>query len=511
MKINKAQTATEYLIILAVVIVIALIVIGVLGGIPSIGGGVSKTTADAVLSSQKVGITGYAISDSDTDIRFQNNAPEKIRIDSISVGGLPRQICTDSGKVTLKPGERLKTRIGYSSNLDKINAEVQISYTNLDNNAQYTISNNDAKLMGDTSGSEFITPEGVNVWNYTYVGNTFDDGYSATVDSCGNVFIIGRIDIMGVDRDFNPYPYPNSLFINKFDRFGNLIFSKKYDSKVPSGADVDTSGNLYVTYTMSNGLYIEKFDPAGNSIWNASWSNGLSPSVGGISINADNEVFVASIIFPEEDLLLLKYNSSGSLKFNLTFDYSEYITARSINIDENNYIYVIGRIHDAGNINNFFLAKFDSSGDEIWNKSWGSNSQHDLYGVDMDSSNNLYVVGSYTGDGSDFYLAKLNSAGDIQWENSFGYSGNDYFRSVLLGKDGNIYAGGSSANPPDGIGGNDLVLFSFDSSGNELWNFTTGSIDSDYLTSANGLGADGFGNIYFSATSDNYISVYAIS
>ena len=31
---NKAQTATEYLIILAVVIIIALIVVGVMGGIP---------------------------------------------------------------------------------------------------------------------------------------------------------------------------------------------------------------------------------------------------------------------------------------------------------------------------------------------------------------------------------------------------------------------------------------------------------------------------------------------
>jgi uncharacterized protein (UPF0333 family) len=35
---KKAQTSTEYLIILAVVIVIALIVVGVMGGIPSLGG-----------------------------------------------------------------------------------------------------------------------------------------------------------------------------------------------------------------------------------------------------------------------------------------------------------------------------------------------------------------------------------------------------------------------------------------------------------------------------------------
>ena len=45
MLFKKSQTATEYLIILSIVIVIALVVISVLGGIPSIGIGASKNTA----------------------------------------------------------------------------------------------------------------------------------------------------------------------------------------------------------------------------------------------------------------------------------------------------------------------------------------------------------------------------------------------------------------------------------------------------------------------------------
>ena len=39
---KRSQTATEYLIILAVVIVIAIVVVSVLGGIPRLGDGSSQ-------------------------------------------------------------------------------------------------------------------------------------------------------------------------------------------------------------------------------------------------------------------------------------------------------------------------------------------------------------------------------------------------------------------------------------------------------------------------------------
>lgn len=44
---NRGQGTTEYLIILAIVIVIALVVVGVLGGFPSIGTGISQGQSKA--------------------------------------------------------------------------------------------------------------------------------------------------------------------------------------------------------------------------------------------------------------------------------------------------------------------------------------------------------------------------------------------------------------------------------------------------------------------------------
>ena len=60
-KSKHAQTATEYLIILAVVIIIALIVVGVLGGIPGIGAG--DKVKLTVLATEEVGLTHSAFTD----------------------------------------------------------------------------------------------------------------------------------------------------------------------------------------------------------------------------------------------------------------------------------------------------------------------------------------------------------------------------------------------------------------------------------------------------------------
>lgn len=60
----KSQTATEYLIILAVVIVISLIVIGVLGGIPSIGGGSLKNAKITEIKNRKIGVDSFFVNES---------------------------------------------------------------------------------------------------------------------------------------------------------------------------------------------------------------------------------------------------------------------------------------------------------------------------------------------------------------------------------------------------------------------------------------------------------------
>ncbi len=59
---KRGQAAIEYLIILAVVVIIALIVIGVIGGFPGMTRGVSERDSASYWAGADVGITRYFIS-----------------------------------------------------------------------------------------------------------------------------------------------------------------------------------------------------------------------------------------------------------------------------------------------------------------------------------------------------------------------------------------------------------------------------------------------------------------
>jgi len=84
----KSQTATEYLVITAVVIIIALIVVGVLGGIPGLGSITGDRAQRAELATLQLGITDYAITEEKTIFTINNNMQRRASIDRISIGSI---------------------------------------------------------------------------------------------------------------------------------------------------------------------------------------------------------------------------------------------------------------------------------------------------------------------------------------------------------------------------------------------------------------------------------------
>ena len=143
---KKGQGATEYLIILAVVIVIALIVVGVLGGIPGIGSNSQAQAARLYWESQDVAISDYFLS-AGTDLltlTVRNNVEDTITVQSITVGGT-----SNSTDLTLNPGETGTYVISKNcaNQGDPFEYEVEVTYNNVAQNANYTFTGS-SKILG---------------------------------------------------------------------------------------------------------------------------------------------------------------------------------------------------------------------------------------------------------------------------------------------------------------------------------------------------------------------------
>ena len=84
----RGQAATEYLIILAVVVIIALIVVGVLGAFPALSSGVTKQQSEAYWLNAEVGmLSNYLLTSTTADLTIKNNKGFSIRVTGITFDG----------------------------------------------------------------------------------------------------------------------------------------------------------------------------------------------------------------------------------------------------------------------------------------------------------------------------------------------------------------------------------------------------------------------------------------
>jgi len=85
---KRGQVSTEYLVILAVVLVVALIVVALVGGMSPVSTGVSDSQSHNYwLSVAPVSISSWKYSGTALDLTLQNMGGQKVTISQIYIGG----------------------------------------------------------------------------------------------------------------------------------------------------------------------------------------------------------------------------------------------------------------------------------------------------------------------------------------------------------------------------------------------------------------------------------------
>ncbi len=154
-----------------------------------------------------------------------------------------------------------------------------------------------------------------------------------------------------------------------------------------------------------------------------------------------------------------------------------------------------------------FVAKLNSSGVLLWNTFLGSAGDDQGYGVDVDTSGNIYVggysnatwgtpVNPYSGE-EDCFIAKLSSSGTLLWNTFLGSSGFDKPYDLDVDASGNAFicgwSGGTWGTPVNGhAAGPDGFVAKVNASGALQWNTFMGGAEVDICHS---VAVDASGNV----------------
>ncbi len=398
-------------------------------------------------------------------------------------------------------------------------------------------------------------------------------GYSTISDEIGNVYVTGQFyttinfgDTTLISTGF-PADTNTEIFIVKYNSSGNIIWARSaggigFDHSF--GIAMDNNGYLYITGVTANygttiafgnislspngydNIYIAKYDTSGNALSvKLAKVKGGGYSSTGICTDLSGNIYITgwfsdSLIFDntvitssglQRDIFIAKYSSSGNVLWAKSAGGLAPDESNSIAADQLGNVYITGMFADStivfGNITltnsapspwgqaDYFIAKYDSSGNAIWAKSAGNYLDEAGLGVATDHSNNVYVTGYYRGAitfGSyiinnggyyDTFIVKYDFNGNVLWAKGAGVSNISYSKAITIDSLNNAYITGyyNGSNIVFGndtlintnAGSYDLFIAKYDNLGYVKWAKTAGGIYDDY---GYGITIDKFGNIY---------------
>tara|TARA_B100000212_G_C27346569_1_gene521587 strand:- start:96 stop:1505 length:1410 start_codon:yes stop_codon:yes gene_type:complete len=258
---------------------------------------------------------------------------------------------------------------------------------------------------------------------YTTTGNpsSEENGYGVTTDSSGNVYVSGHSTYNGqsilmlkytssgslswykrfsISTDYGPdVDFDNSAYellmchlvythtpiqygawvITRFSYWsGAVSWSKMFGTGQGDGAVTNTgcnikvkSSNYYVGCTFrgqggGNRLAVVKFTNTGTLLWGRMIGpTGQNTYLGGVAVDNSGNVYGVGTRIDTYDLLIAKWNSSGTLQWQRTFGGSntEYMFGRGIDVDNLGSIYISFRSNSTtGSANRSIVLKLPDDG-----------------------------------------------------------------------------------------------------------------------------------------------------
>lgn len=284
---------------------------------------------------------------------------------------------------------------------------------------------------------------------------------------------------------------------------------------------------------------MSKYESSGSQAWASTFSSANTQYTHGVATGGSGNVYAAGYTYEvfagqslsgatsNQDAFVVSYNSSGMMNWARQFGTGTYDSTEAVAADSagNSYSagYTLGSYpgetdlgaHDA------FLRKYDSAGNAVWTRQFGTSSQDTAQAVAVDGSGNIFVAGDTYGTfpGQNYrglldgFVTRFDSSGTALWTRQFGTDANEFVKSIALDSSGNVFVAGEtygifSVPFPTNGGMWDVFVCKYDNLGNHVWTWQYGTIYDDH---AGGVALDSSGNIYVSGYTRGTFPGYTLS
>lgn len=352
--------------------------------------------------------------------------------------------------------------------------------------------------------------QGPNIeWAKCFGGNQNEIGYGIDLTLDGGYILTGSSE--SADGDITSNNGDLDFWVAKVDASGNLVWQNNF-----GGSNIDRAyavkstsdgGYVVVGHTSSNDIdltsnkgnsdaWIIKLNNLGVLQWQKNVGGGGADVFNDVILTSDGGFIAVGSTFSNNndvsgnhgnsDFLVMKFDSSGTIEWQKCFGGSSAESVpKIIQLSDGNFLiggYAFstdGDITVNNGMSDYWLVKFNTTGNIIWQKSYGGTNTDSAASVAELADGNILVVGAtQSNDGDvtvqngigDYWILKLNSSGNFIWDKSVGFAFSDWAQDVIVNSDGSFYVSGTIfAHNNGGYGQSDIGIFAFDSSGNVVW------------------------------------------
>lgn len=365
----------------------------------------------------------------------------------------------------------------------------------------------------------------------TYGGSNNDSGQSVVATTDGGYAVLGFTqsnDEDITDKLDESFDY----WVLKFDAQDQMQWQKTYGGSADDrGGDIiqtQDGGYALLGYSFSSnedvtdnaGLqdyWLVKLDPNGNISWQKSF--GYQGADSGISVIQTNDqgYLISGILdvtasggqgntsrnsnrHAGGDYWALKLSGSGDIEWSRYFGGNFTDTPESVvQTNDNGFIIVGGSDSNDTDISNnintydFWVIRISSTGNLVWEKSFGGNQIDEARAIVESDDGNFIIAGDTRSSdnnvtanrgAADLWLIKISPTGDLLWERNYGGSNFDVSRAMVKSQNNGFILSGSSRSDDFDVfenkGQNDAWVLKVDNNGNLEWEITVGGSNIDF-------------------------------